>query len=99
MLVKVQGEAGKTVTLRHAETLRDGLLYMDNLRGAQCVDRYTLNGGDTECYEPRFTYHGFRYVELRGAIPARRILFCASKGWWCTTRWSHPALLRAPMRP
>jgi alpha-L-rhamnosidase len=65
--LKVSGSAGTTVTLRHAETLKpDGTLYLDNLRGAKVTDRYTLKGQGTETYEPRFTYHGFRYVELTG---------------------------------
>lgn len=65
--LRVRGAAGTTVQLRHAERLRpDGLLDMANLRGAQQTDRYTLRGDVEEIYEPRFTYHGFRYVELTG---------------------------------
>ena len=67
----VSGPAGTTVKLRHAETLRpDGTLYMDNLRGALVTDLYTLKGQGTEVYEPRFTYHGFRFVEITG-FPGR----------------------------
>jgi alpha-L-rhamnosidase len=63
----VSGRRGTKVTLRHAETLRpDGTLYMNNLRSARATDVYTLKGKGTEIYEPRFTYHGFRYVEMRG---------------------------------
>ncbi|MFM2082736.1 MAG: hypothetical protein RL380_1427, partial [Verrucomicrobiota bacterium] len=63
----VRGAAGDTVKLRHAETLQpDGSLYMANLRGARVTDSYTLRGGDTEVWQPRFTYHGFRYVEVTG---------------------------------
>jgi alpha-L-rhamnosidase len=63
----VRGPAGTRVTLRHAETLQaDGSLYLDNIRGAKVTDVYTLRGQGTEVYEPRFTYHGFRYVELTG---------------------------------
>jgi alpha-L-rhamnosidase len=63
----VSGPRGTKVTLRHAETLRqDGTLYMNNLRSARATDVYTLKGQGTEVYEPRFTYHGFRYVELTG---------------------------------
>jgi alpha-L-rhamnosidase len=55
------------VLLRHAETVRDdGMLYTDNLRSAKATDCYILKGQGTETYEPRFTYHGFRYVELTG---------------------------------
>ncbi len=63
----VRGQAGTTVQLRHAETLNaDGTLYMANLRGARVTDRYTLNGRGKEVWQPRFTYHGFRYVEVTG---------------------------------
>jgi alpha-L-rhamnosidase len=65
--LKVAGPAGTAVTLRHAETLRpDGTLYLDNIRGAKVTDIYTLKGHGTETYEPRFTYHGFRFVEVTG---------------------------------
>ncbi len=67
----VQGPGGTQVSLRHAERLRDdGTLYLDNLRSAEARDVYTLSGQGTEIYEPRFTYHGFRYVELKG-FPGR----------------------------
>ncbi|MFE9249999.1 alpha-L-rhamnosidase [Streptomyces sp. NPDC007088] len=63
----VSGEAGTTVTLRHAEVLNpDGTLYTANLRTARATDTYTLKGGGKETYEPRFTFHGFRYVEVTG---------------------------------
>lgn len=65
--LRVTGPAGTQVRLRHAETLNpDGSLYMANLRGAQVTDSYILKGKGTEIYEPRFTYHGFRYVEVTG---------------------------------
>ena len=61
------GPRGTTITLRHAERLRaNGMIYTDNLRSAEAKDTYILKGGGTEVYEPRFAYHGFRYVELRG---------------------------------
>ena len=63
----VQGPKGTAVTLRHAETLQpNGNLYVANLRTARATDVYTLRGEGIEVYEPRFTYHGFRYVEVRG---------------------------------
>jgi alpha-L-rhamnosidase len=61
------GPAGTTVRLRFAEVLNpDGTLYTTNLRGARCADSYTLRGGGREVWEPRFTFHGFRYVEVTG---------------------------------
>ncbi len=74
--IKVKGNAGQTVTLRHGEMLNDGnagsdgpagTLYTTNLRTAQATDRYTLKGDENgETYTPTFTYHGFRYVEITG---------------------------------
>jgi alpha-L-rhamnosidase len=65
--LKVSGPRGTAVSLRHAETLKpDGTLYLDNIRGAKVTDTYTLKGKGTETYAPRFTYHGFRFVEVTG---------------------------------
>lgn len=65
--LRVRGSAGHEVRLRFAETLNpDGTLYMANLRGAKVTDTYTLRGVGREVWEPRFTYHGFRYVEVTG---------------------------------
>jgi alpha-L-rhamnosidase len=65
--LRVNGLAGTTVTLRHGEILdAEGQLYTENLRSAQQTDHYTLRGGGEEIYEPHFTFHGFRYVELSG---------------------------------
>lgn len=65
--MRVQGESGTKVTLRFAESLNeDGTLFRDNLRAAKATDVYILKGGAVEEWEPRFTYHGFRYVEVEG---------------------------------
>ncbi len=66
--LKVRGPAGTRVQLRHGEMLHpDGRLMTENLRGARATDTYVLRGDPAgEVYVPRFTYHGFRYVELRG---------------------------------
>ncbi len=51
--------------LRHAETLApEGRINQENLRGAQATDIFFLEGIGEETHEPRFTYHGFRYVEV-----------------------------------
>jgi alpha-L-rhamnosidase len=65
--IRVSGPVGTTVILRHGEALNpDGTLYTANLRTARQTDVYTLRGGGEETWEPRFTFHGFRYVELSG---------------------------------
>ncbi len=65
---RLQGSApaGTTVTLRFAETLQpNGDLYTENLRSARATDYYTFKGEGVETWEPKFTFHGFRYVELK----------------------------------
>jgi alpha-L-rhamnosidase len=65
--LRVEGPAGTTVTLRHAEVLdKQGNLYTANLRNAKATDGYTLRGGGVETFEPHFTFHGFRYVAVDG---------------------------------
>jgi alpha-L-rhamnosidase len=65
--LRVRGEKGTTVILRFAEALNpDGTLYTANLRSARSTDHYTLKGGGEEVWEPHFTFHGFRYLELSG---------------------------------
>ncbi|SEF83157.1 alpha-L-rhamnosidase [Nonomuraea solani] len=58
---------GARVTLRHGEALTDdGGLYTANLRSAEATDHYVAAGRPEETFEPRFTVHGFRYVEITG---------------------------------
>ncbi|WP_121118310.1 alpha-L-rhamnosidase [Croceibacterium ferulae] len=66
--ISAQGPAGTTITARFAELLHaDGTADLANLRLARATDRFTLAGtGAAETLEPRFTYHGFRYVEIEG---------------------------------
>jgi len=63
----VQGPAGTEVQLRFAEVLNpDGTIYTENLRTAKATDRFILSGKGSDDYQPLFTFHGFRYVELTG---------------------------------
>ena len=62
----VQGAAGQAITLRHAEVLEHGELCTRPLRFAAATDRYILKGEGVETWEPRFTFHGFRYAEIDG---------------------------------
>jgi alpha-L-rhamnosidase len=66
--LRASGEAGTRITMRHAEILQpDGTLYTVNLRSARATDTFVLAGtGDVEVFEPSFTWHGFRYVEVTG---------------------------------
>ena len=52
---------------RHAEMLQpDGSIYTTNLRAARATDTYVCKGGGTEIWQPRFTFHGFQYIEVSG---------------------------------
>ncbi len=65
--LKVKGNAGTSVTIRHAEVLdKLGNFYTDNLRAAAATAVYTLKGGEEETYEPRFSFFGFRYIAVDG---------------------------------
>jgi alpha-L-rhamnosidase len=71
--LRVRGQRGTAVKLRFAEMVYDnGMINQENLRGARAEDVYILKGEGEEVWEPRFTYHGFRYVELSGypGVPA-----------------------------
>ena len=66
--LKVKGPAGTEIRLRYGEMLHpDGWLMTENLRKARATDFYILRGDPNgETYVPRFTFHGFQYVELTG---------------------------------
>ena len=64
--LRVDGPAGTEVRLRHAEVLEHGELGTRPLRNAEATDVFILGGGGVETYEPAFTSHGFRYVEVSG---------------------------------
>ena len=63
--VAVNGPAGTEITLRHAEVLEHDELGVRPLRTAEATDRFILSGGP-DSFEPTFTFHGFRYVEVDG---------------------------------
>ena len=65
--LKVKGKSGDQITMKFAESLQaDGSLYIANLRDAKTTDIYTLKGEGEEIWEPRFIFHGFRFVEISG---------------------------------
>lgn len=72
--LQVQGPRGTQVTLRFAESLfPDGTVNQENLRTAAATDSYSIKGEGRETWAPRFTYHGFRYVQMEG-YPGRPTL-------------------------
>ena len=70
--LRAEGPAGTDVKLRFAEILNpDGSLYTENLRTAKATDHFILAGHGIEEFEPSFTFHGFRYVEVSGLKAAK----------------------------
>ncbi len=65
--LKVTAAAGTRIVMRFGELKNpDGTVYRKNLRSARATDVYICKGGGEEVWEPRFTYHGFQYVEVEG---------------------------------
>ena len=66
--LKIKGSAGTQLKLRYGEMLHtDGRLMTENLRRARATDFYKLRGNaNGETWTPRFTYHGFQFVEVTG---------------------------------
>ena len=64
----VKGNKGDTITLKYGEVLfPSGEIMTENLRKARATDTYILKGSkDGETWTPRFTYHGFQFVEVSG---------------------------------
>jgi len=65
--LKVEGPKGTKIRLRFGEILKsDGNIQTENLRMARATDTYILKGDGVEIWQPKFTYHGFQYVEVIG---------------------------------
>ncbi len=62
---EVQGPTGSEITLSHAEVLEHDELGVRPLRTASATDRFILSG-DRDVFEPTFTFHGFRYLQVDG---------------------------------
>jgi len=65
--LEAEGPSGRHILLRHVEVLDErGEPYTANLRSARQTDEVVLAGRGVETFEPRFSVHGFRYVEVTG---------------------------------
>lgn len=63
--VTAKGKSGERIVAKYGETTdENGEVYTANLRRAKCTDVFILSGGK-DTFEPKFTYHGFRYAELK----------------------------------
>jgi hypothetical protein len=66
----VQGKKGQTLKLIPAELINRQSLANQKASGEPYFWSYTLRGDQPEVWTPRFTYYGFRYVQVEGATPA-----------------------------
>ncbi|MGI6577908.1 MAG: family 78 glycoside hydrolase catalytic domain [Eubacteriales bacterium] len=74
--ITLKGQRGSMAVLRYGEVLYpklpeygdlDGMILTENLRDAMNIDKYIFRGDpDGEVYMPRFTFHGYRYIEVSG---------------------------------
>lgn len=65
--INTMGKTGDVLTIRHGERLdENGMLYTENLRRAKATDSYTFGQSETADWQPRFSFHGFQYVEVSG---------------------------------
>lgn len=80
--IKVRGQCGQKIVIRYAECLNGKEIEQSNI---SCYvntanfsqDRYTLKGGKTEVWHPKFVYHGFRYAEIQSPVPEElRVTAC-----------------------
>jgi alpha-L-rhamnosidase len=70
--ITLKGPMGSKITLRYSERINeagniDVSAISEHIKSGEFqTDTYILKGEDVECWEPRFTYHGFRYIQVTG---------------------------------
>lgn len=68
--IQVKGKKGDTVRITPAELLKADGTVNQKATGSPHYYEYILKGDGVETWHPRFTYYGFRYLEVSGAVPA-----------------------------
>lgn len=69
--IRLKGHRGDTVRIYPGELLKDGAV-TQKATGGPYYFTYILKGEEEEIWQPRFSYYGFRYVEIRGAEPIEK---------------------------
>lgn len=78
----VKGKKGSSVTIEYSERLAYNEIDNENINAfngsakLRHSDRYILSGSGEECYNPRFVYHGFRYVKVTASAELLSIDAC-----------------------
>lgn len=74
VVVNVAGRRGDSIVVEHAEILdQQGNFYTTNLRTAKSKNVYVLAGDGEEQFYPHFTFHGFRYIRIKGLSAAPKV--------------------------
>jgi hypothetical protein len=69
--IAVKSNESSTIRFHTAELLKNDSTFTQRASGGPFYFSYTTKGdGQIECWQPQFTYYGFRYVEIEGAVPA-----------------------------
>lgn len=107
-VLKIRGECGQTVRMEYGEVLLEGkILYKKNIvcglesTDVWHTDYYTCKGDGEEVYQPYFTYHGFRYVQIEGIQRAQlredlltAVVYCGDFGDLNTFSCDNPTVNR-----
>jgi hypothetical protein len=67
--IKVQGKKGDTIKIYPAELLKQDGTANQRSSGSPYYLQYILKGDGIETWQPRFTYYGFRYLQINGVVP------------------------------
>ncbi|MFT3935733.1 MAG: family 78 glycoside hydrolase catalytic domain [Chitinophagaceae bacterium] len=68
--ISVAGKRGDTVRIIPAELINEDGSANQKASGSPCYYTYVLKGGETESWQPSFSFYGFRYLQVEGAVPA-----------------------------
>jgi hypothetical protein len=67
--INVKGKKDDQIKFSPAELITDDGLITQDAVGSPVYFNYTLKGAKTETWQPQFTYYGFRYIQVEGAVP------------------------------
>ncbi|MGB8193216.1 MAG: family 78 glycoside hydrolase catalytic domain, partial [Chitinophagaceae bacterium] len=70
--ITVKGKKGDTVRIVPAELLKEDVTANQRATGSPVYFDYIIKGSDIETWQPRFSYYGFRYLQVERAVPAGR---------------------------
>ncbi|KAF2649962.1 glycoside hydrolase family 78 protein [Lophiostoma macrostomum CBS 122681] len=66
MIDSISGPSGHKISFIHAEVMENRELGIRPLRDARCTDEIIMSGHEIRAWTPKFTFHGFRYVQIEG---------------------------------